>query len=208
MRKAYILPRMSASATSRAGHDDNVVGALAVALADAMADATAEASGLAGIPAAALSALHEWAGERPIQVLADGLRLSHSRTVRVIDRLEAEGLARRASDPADGRSALVALTPAGAAAAQRVLAARAEVLHGVLGALGGGERATLARLAEQVLEGAVTGRRHARSICRMCDAHGCGHHEGRCPVTRGADAQSGGGSTPSPSSSQTSASRS
>ena len=169
------------------GHDDNVVGALAVMLADAMADATSEAAGLSGVPAAALAALHEWAGERPIQALADGLRLSHSRTVRVIDRLEAEGLARRGSDPRDGRSALVALTPAGRAAARRVLAARATVLHEALRALGAPERAALARLAEQVLEGTITGRRHARSACRMCDAHACGHHEGLCPVTRGAD---------------------
>ncbi len=178
---------MLASPMPRAGHDDNVVGALAVVLADAMADATTEAAGLAGVPAAALAALHEWAGEGPIQALADGLRLSHSRTVRVIDRLEGEGLARRGSHPRDGRSTLVALTPAGVAAAQRVLAARAVVLQQALGALGPSEREALARLAEQVLEGTITGRRHARSACRMCDAHACGHDEGLCPVTRGAD---------------------
>jgi DNA-binding MarR family transcriptional regulator len=170
------------------GHDDNVVGALALALVDRIGDATGDAAGVTGIPAAALAALHEWAGERPIQTLADGLRLSHSRTVRVIDRLQAEGLARRARDPDDGRSALVALTPRGAEAARRVLDARAAVLDAALGQLAPADRAALARLAEQVLEALIAGRREAGQACRLCDAHACGHHEGRCPVTRGADA--------------------
>ena len=128
------------------------------------------------------------------------------------------------ADPADGRSVHVALTPAGEEVARRVLTARAEALHGALASLPPGDRAVLARLAEQVLEGFITGRRHAAATCRMCDAHACGHYDGRCPVTRGADRadeeppphphldraarQSGGGRTPSASSSQTSASRS
>jgi MarR family transcriptional repressor of emrRAB len=178
---------MSASAPSRAGHDDNIIGALAFALADRIGDATTDAAGVSGVPAAALAALHEWAGGRPIQKLAHGLRLSHSRTVRVIDRLEADGLALRRPDPADGRSVHVALTPAGDAVARRVLAARAEALHGALASLRPGDRAAFARLAEQVLEGFITGRRHAAATCRMCDAHACGHYDGRCPVTRGAD---------------------
>ena len=66
-----------------------------------------------------------------------------------------------------------------------MLAARAEVLQGALAPLAPGDRAALARLAEQVLEGFITGRRHAAATCRMCDAHACGHYEGRCPVTRG-----------------------
>ena len=178
---------MSASAPPRAGHDDNVIGALAFALADRIGDATTDAAGVSGVPAAALAALHEWAGDRPIQKLAHGLRLSHSRTVRVIDRLEADGLALRRADPADGRSVHVALTPAGEEVARRVLAARAEALQGALASLPPGDRAAFARLAEQVLEGFITGRRHAAATCRMCDAHACGHYDGRCPVTRGAD---------------------
>jgi len=178
---------MSAPPIARAGHDDNVVGALTFALADRIGDATAAAAGLSGVPAAALVALHEWASGKPLQALAHGLRLSHSRTVRVIDRLEGEGLATRRPDPADGRSVHVGLTPAGAMAARRVLAARAEVLQDALAPLAPADREALARLAERVLEGFITGRRHAAATCRMCDAHACGHYEGRCPVTRGAD---------------------
>ena len=110
-------------------HDLNVVGALVVALGDRMRDAAEEAAGMRGALPAALVALHEWAGGRTIETLAGGLRLSHSRTVRVVDRLEAAGLAARARDPLDGRGVLVELTPAGQRAGERVLDARAAALE-------------------------------------------------------------------------------
>jgi len=166
-------------------HDLNVVGALVVVLGDRIRDATEEASGMGGALPAALSALHEWAGGRTIETLAGGLRLSHSRTVRVVDRLESQGLARRAPDPADGRGVLVHLTPAGRRAGRRVLDARAAALEE---AVEQGERHELAALAERLLARATTGRRSAGAICRLCDAHACGHDDGRCPVTRAADA--------------------
>lgn len=191
-------------------HDTNVIGALVVALGDELRDATEQATGMGGALPAALSALHTWAGGRTIETLAGGLRLSHSRTVRVVDRLEGEGLATRERDPSDGRGVLVRLTPAGERAGAGVLAARADALERGLGGLAPDDRATLAAIAEQVLARATTGRRSAGAICRLCDSRACGHHEGHCPVTRAADAaaQSGGGSSRSPSSSQTSGSRS
>jgi DNA-binding MarR family transcriptional regulator len=166
-------------------HDLNVIGALVVVLGDRIRDATEEASGMGGALPAALSALHEWAGGRTIETLAGGLRLSHSRTVRVVDRLEERGLARRARDPRDGRSVLVHLTPAGRRAGRRVLDARAAALER---AVAEAERGALAEIAERLLAPATTGRRAAGAICRLCDAHACGHHDGRCPVTRAADA--------------------
>ena len=169
-------------------HDLNVVGALAVALGDRIRDATEEAAGMVGPMPAALAALQQWAGGRTVDTLAGGLRLSHSRTVRVIDRLEAEGLARRERDPGDGRGVLVRLTPAGDRVATRVLAARGEALESALAGVAPASRRALAAAAEQVLEHVTTGRRSAGAICRLCASDACGHYEGRCPVTRGADA--------------------
>ena len=60
----------------------------------------------------------EWAGGRTVDTLAGGLRLSHSRTVRVIDRLEADGLARRERDPG-GRAQRARVTDAGRRARRR-----------------------------------------------------------------------------------------
>jgi len=170
-------------------HDLNVIGALVVVLGDRIRDATEDASGMRGALPAALSALHEWAGGRTIETLAGGLRLSHSRTVRVIDRLEADGLATRTRDPADGRGVLVHLTPAGHSAGRRVLEARAAALED---AVAGVDRGELAAIAERLLARATTSRRAARAICRLCDSHACGHHDGRCPVTRAADAAEAG----------------
>ena len=123
-------------------HDLNVVGALVVALGDRMRDATEDAAGMSGALPAALASLHEWAGGRTVDTLAGGLRLSHSRTVRVVDRLEADGLAARERDPADGRSVLVAAhARRRAAAGAAVLAARAAALDAALAGLARGERA-------------------------------------------------------------------
>jgi DNA-binding MarR family transcriptional regulator len=173
-------------------HDLNVAGALVVALGDRLRDATEEAAGMSGPLPAALASLREWAGGRTVDTLAGGLRLSHSRTVRVIDRLEAEGLALRERDPADGRSVLVRLTPAGERAGEAVLAARAAALAGALRGLEPRERHAFATLAERVLAELTSGRRSARANCRLCDSTACGHREGRCPVTRAADAAEAG----------------
>ena len=169
-------------------HDVNVVGALAVALGDRLREATEAAVGMSGALPAALVSLHEWASGRTVDTLAGGLRLSHSRTVRVIDRLEAEGLARRERDPADGRGVLVRLTPAGERAGAAVLAARERALRAALDGFTPEELAAFAGGAEQVLARLTDGRRSAGGNCRLCASHDCGHHDGRCPVTRAADA--------------------
>src|SRR6476661_8678299 len=155
---------------------ENVFGAMALGVGDAIRVAAEDASGLGGALPAALVALHEFAGDRPIEVLAGALRVSHSRAVRVVDRLEEGGLARRAADPADGRVALVALTPAGRRAARRVAAARARVLHDALDGLSAADRAALGALAGRVLANLAAGRVQARRICRFCDVDACGHH--------------------------------
>lgn len=169
--------------------EENVVGALALALGDRLRDAAEEASGLAGALPAALVSLDQWAGGRPIDVLAGALRVSHSRAVRVVDQLEARGLARRRRDPADGRAALVEPTARGRRVAARVGEARAAVIRSALAGLSAAERGKLGELASRALGEIAETRLDARGICRMCDAHACGHEEGRCPVTNAIDAR-------------------
>ena len=169
--------------------EENVVGALVLAVGDRLRDATQEAAGRSGAVPGALVALHEFAGGRPIDALATTLRVTHSRAVRVVDRLVADDLARRRPAPDDRRAVLVELTPAGHRLAGRVLAARAAVIRRSLAGLDAAERRQFADLVGKVLGETTTSRRHAWSICRMCDVHACGHHEGRCPVTRANDAR-------------------
>lgn len=169
-------------------HDTNVVGAAVVLLGDRLRDAVETAGGHVGARPAALAALHEWADGKPIDRLAATLRLSHSRAVRVVDGLVRDGLAVRRPDPGDARLALVELTPDGHRAGQQVMAARNRVLTEALSPLSDDERAQFARLAETLLRRGATGRRAAGAICRLCDVHACGHHDGRCPSTAGANA--------------------
>src|SRR5215210_6747696 len=117
----------------------NRLGALALTLSDDIREATEAATGMAGGPPAALVSLREWADGRSVDVLAHAMRVSHSRAVRIVDRLETAGLARRESDPSDGRRALVWLEPAGRELAEEALDARARVLLRAVGALDSGE---------------------------------------------------------------------
>jgi MarR family transcriptional regulator, negative regulator of the multidrug operon emrRAB len=161
----------------------NRLGALALTLSDGIREATEAATGMAGAPPAALVSLREWADGRSVDVLAQAMRVSHSRAVRVVDRLEAAGLARRESDPSDGRRALVWLEPAGRKLAERALAARARVLLSAVAELGAADVLDLERVVGALLEATTVDVRSASGTCRLCDAHACGHYEGICPVS-------------------------
>jgi DNA-binding MarR family transcriptional regulator len=165
----------------------NRLGAVALTLSDAITEATEAATGMAGGLPAALISLREWADGRSVDVLAEAMRVSHSRAVRVVDRLEAAGLARRESDPTDGRRALVRLEPAGRQLAERALEARSRVLRSVVGELDSADLRDLDRLLGGLLDATTVDTRAARGTCRLCDAHACGHYDGTCPVTQAAD---------------------
>ena len=163
------------------------LGAIALTLSDGIREATEEATGTTGGVPAALVSLHEWADGRSVDVLAEALRVSHSRAVRIVDRLEAAGLARREPDDADGRRVLVRLEPVGRELAERALAARRGVLLLAVAQLDAGDLHDLERLVGALLDATTVDLRAAMQTCRLCDAHTCGHHEGVCPVTLAAD---------------------
>jgi DNA-binding MarR family transcriptional regulator len=175
----------------RAGGDPareaQLLGALALAVSDRIRASVEEGAGQSGSAPAALVSLAAYLDGGPIDSLRGPLGLTHSAAVRVVDRLVHEGLVRRRPG-ADRRSVAVALTPAGRRAAARAVAARAGALEAALAALDPAERAALARLHEKILSTVTDGRAAAGRICRLCDVDACGHYEGRCPVTRGADA--------------------
>jgi DNA-binding MarR family transcriptional regulator len=160
---------------------------MALTLSDGIREATEATTGMAGGIPAALVSLREWADGSSVDVLAEAMRVSHSRAVRVVDRLEAAGLARRESDPSDGRRALVWLEPAGRELAERALDARSRVLLLALAELDAADVRDLERLLGAVLDATTVDARAAKETCRLCDAEACGHHEGACPVTRAAD---------------------
>jgi DNA-binding MarR family transcriptional regulator len=156
----------------------NVTGALAVALSDSLGELLASDS-------SALVTLAE-RGPLTIEFLRRVIGLSHSATVRLVDRLGAEGLVERRDGP-DARSVSVALTARGRRRAAHLQRTRAETLAAALSALDERERRELARLAEKIVGGLTTGRRQARVICRLCDHDACGVPAG-CPVDQAATA--------------------
>src|SRR4051794_41871375 len=98
-------------------HTANVLGAVVDALGRDLETATAAAAAGPGGRAAALTALAAFASGGPIDRLAAGLGLSHSRVVRIVDQLEADGPVTRARRGADRRAPDLPLTPPGPALA-------------------------------------------------------------------------------------------
>ena len=170
----------------------NRLGATALTVSDAVREATEAATGMAGGIPAALVSLQEWADGMSVDVLADAMRLSHSRAVRVVDHLEADGLARRETDRSDGRRALVWLTPAGRELANRALEARSRVLAALVEELSASRQRDLERVLATLLDETTVDVRTARGTCRLCDAHACGHYDGTCPVTQAAERRRAG----------------
>jgi MarR family transcriptional repressor of emrRAB len=161
------------------GRDANLLGALGMVLADLLADATEPAGG--GSAAAALVAIGGASAGGTIDALARVVGLSHSGTVRLVDRLVHDGLVERRRG-ADQRSAALVLTPAGRRAARRVLARRDANMQSVLALLTDDQRGVAVELAERVLARIAVDPAAERRVCRLCDVDACGRSRGRCPV--------------------------
>jgi DNA-binding MarR family transcriptional regulator len=159
----------------------NLLGALALMIADRMADAMGEAGGRPESAAAALSALLHFLDQPTVDLLRQVLGLTSSGTVRLLDKMAESGYVERGPG-ADRRSTTVALTRAGRAAAKRVSAARAEVLHGALAGLTPAERDVLRQVLGKVLVGLMREPGAVRWMCRLCDTGTCRGAAGGCPV--------------------------
>jgi DNA-binding MarR family transcriptional regulator len=117
-----------------------------------------------------------------IEELSRALGLSHSATVRLVDKLERSGMLERRPGR-DARSLALVATDQGAQIASGIQRARIEAVSELLTPLNAQERDELARLHEKLLAGVVAAGEPRGRICRLCDAAACGHEQGRCPVT-------------------------
>jgi MarR family transcriptional repressor of emrRAB len=159
----------------------NLLGAWTAAAAAGMWRSLGDEAALSASGAAALVTLWTFAWrDTSIRALAQVLSLSHSATVRLIDRLEAGSLVRRRPG-ADGREVLLSLTERGRAVAERLFAAREHVLDETVGPLSLEDAKALTELLETLLRRITGSRVEARWICRICD-HGLCHRSGGCPV--------------------------
>ncbi|TKA13320.1 MarR family winged helix-turn-helix transcriptional regulator [Actinacidiphila oryziradicis] len=157
---------------------ENLLGALVTALGDAQRSAAEEFAGYAGATSAAMTYLLQEPGTG-IDQLAAPLGLTQSATVRLVDRLERDGHARR-EPGANGRKVRVVLTRQGTRDAKRLLELRSDLLRDALSVLGPGDRKTLTGFLEQMLARLTTDVPHGQRICRMCALDDCPRQS--CPV--------------------------
>jgi DNA-binding MarR family transcriptional regulator len=173
------MPGGDAGRLDRTG---NLLGALSLSVANRTADAVGDAAGGQSETAAiALSALHQFLDDPPVDLLRRVLGLTPSGTVRLVDRLQDAGYVERRPGN-DGRSVSLRLTASGRRAAKRVADARAEVLQSALSVLDPDEREAFDEMASRVLVGLIRGPGAVRWMCRLCDMKACGREAGRCPV--------------------------
>ena len=156
----------------------NLLGALALTIADDLNAVVKANAGYGGEAPAALVTL----GAEPgisINLLRQILNLSHPGTVRLIDRLEAEGLVERRAG-ADGRTLALFLTDAGYKRRQTILAERRQQLQVAISSLTPEDRNQLTKLLEKMLTAMTTSELRASVICRLCEEEVCPGDD--CPV--------------------------
>lgn len=158
----------------------NVLGAFALALTDKMNAAVRDAGNCSDMASAAIIQI----GFEPglsIERLRSCLGLSHSATVRVVDQLQAEGLAKRERNPqGDSRVALLTLTVKGEAQMRETLAARDQIVEPILARLSSQEATSLLAILEKAMPAVVEPGADQDVVCRLCDLNAC--PQDTCPV--------------------------
>ncbi|TMF14106.1 MAG: hypothetical protein E6I37_03840 [Chloroflexi bacterium] len=139
----------------------NLLGALATGLTDGVHEATSTTARLDEVAAAALIALLDFSPRGSVQRLSQVIGLTHSGTVRLVDRLVNAGYARHIGKlSAIERATLTGLS-------ERLIS---ELTKQRLGQ----------RRAGVIPAGGA--------LCRMCDFAACGRDRGACPAAKAAAA--------------------
>ncbi|MDC7812161.1 MarR family winged helix-turn-helix transcriptional regulator [Sphingomonas koreensis] len=150
----------------------NVFGALSQAVSDRVRIAIAEAFTAGGETAAALIAIGHEPG-MSIDQISRILRLSHAGTVRVVERLDDQGLVGKSQSPSDRRVAHITLTRRGQAERTKLLGLRNAAVSGLLVRVPDNDRAVLERIADTILTSLLDDPQSALPTCRFCDQAKC-----------------------------------
>jgi DNA-binding MarR family transcriptional regulator len=139
-----------------------------------------QAADQAGVDLREVSALNlvETHPGSSIDWLGTRVGLTHSGTVRLVDRLEQAGWLTRARA---GREVGLRVTATGRAALRRWRRAADTAVAAAIGPLGPAAAARLLALLSDALEGTARRRVEADATCRTCDWRACGDP---CPVDR------------------------
>ena len=154
----------------------NLLGALALGLTDRMAHVMKNTLDRSGEMAAAVIVLG-YAPGLSVEILRQVLDRSHPGTVRLIDRLEDDGLVERRKAK-DGRAVALHLTRKGKRLRQRLMDDRLDTLEAALDGLTGDERRILGDLLSKVLINLPDTEMAKHRICRLCSVKTCDD----CPI--------------------------
>ena len=148
----------------------NLLGATALAAADLLLAGATRRAGLSASGAAALVVLSSSTG-LSVTELGRRVGLSQSAATRMVESLEADGLARR--QRASSRFVTVRLTARGRRAARDVLDGRQASLAEVVAGLDPDDQEALADVLEKVLSRLYGEIASSELICRLCDRGLC-----------------------------------
>ncbi len=155
----------------------NLLGAAVLGLHDELKQTVEKRSGRSGEAPAALSALGHQPGLSN-DALSRLLGLTHTGTVRLIDRLVADGLVERRPAARDKRGVALYLTAAGETVRREILEDREAALVPLVSRLSSREQKTLATLLGKLLTAVSRDDTHKLRICRLCDSGVCED----CPI--------------------------
>jgi len=154
----------------------NLLGVVGLAVADRIEDTTSSILSHAGETPAAVVVIGYGRGPSNDQ-LKKALGLSHPGTVRLVDRLVADGLVERRQGK-DKRAIALYLTKAGTRLREQILKGRLETIRPLITGLSKDERATLAELLHKLLVSMDPSDDERRTLCRLCDDRVCTN----CPI--------------------------
>ncbi len=149
----------------------NLLGVVGLAVAGLIEDTTREIMKHAGETPAALVVIGYDLGPSN-DLLRRVLGLSHSGTVRLVDRLVEDGLVERRAGE-DARSVALHVTKRGRALREKVLKGRLAAIRPLLAPLSREEQGTLQALLHKILSSRETTVMERRTLCRLCDNRVC-----------------------------------
>ena len=180
MTHIYVNPTIAETMRYAYIHDmdrtTNLLGALALGLTDRLTADMKTLFDRSGETAAAIIVLG-YAPGMSVEILRQVLKLSHPGTVRLIDRLEDDGMVERRKAE-DGRAVALHLTRKGSNLRQRLMDSRLETLEAALSGLTEDERVVLGELLSKVLTNLPETEMAKHRICRLCSVRTCTD----CPI--------------------------
>ncbi|WP_342739282.1 MarR family winged helix-turn-helix transcriptional regulator [Bradyrhizobium sp. B117] len=154
----------------------NLLGALSLAVMDRIEQGAREVIGRGGETPAALVVIgygHGMTNDKLRRILG----LSHSGTVRLVDRLVSDRLVERRAGK-DGREIALHLTATGVATRNELMTSRISAVASLLDVLSPTETKRLETLIHELLARQDTSEMDRFTICRMCDDSVCTN----CPL--------------------------